>query len=149
MPARDLIHDAVRRALERDGWEITADPLRLQVGLRTMFVDLGAEQLLAATRGMVRIAVEVKSFVGSSTIQDLEVALGQFVLYERILRRDEPDRALWLAVPSRTYAGLFQEALGELLLADGSLRLLVVDTEREVIERWIPSAPGETRSNES
>lgn len=149
MPARDLIHLAVRRALERDGWEITADPLRLQVGRRTMYVDLGAEQLIAASRGAVRIAVEVKSFVGSSEVQDLEVALGQFVLYERILRRDQPERMLWLAVPSRVFAGLFQEALGELLLGDGSLRLLVVDAEQEVIERWIPSTPGAMRSNES
>src|SRR4051812_31383525 len=27
MPARDSIHDNVRRALERDGWTITHDPL--------------------------------------------------------------------------------------------------------------------------
>jgi hypothetical protein len=114
-----------------------------------MFVDLGAERLIEATRGPVRIAVEVKSFVGSSQIQDLEVALGQFMLYERILRRDQPGRTLWLAVPSRIFAGLFHEALGELLLGDGSLRLLVVDAEQEVIERWIPSTPGATPSNES
>lgn len=149
MPARDLLHPVVRRALERDGWEITDDPLRLVVGRRAMYVDLGAEQLIAASRGTVRIAVEVKSFVGSSDIQDLETALGQFMLYGRVLRRDQPDRTLWLAVPSRVWAGLFREALGELLLEDGDLRLLVVDVEQEVIERWIPSTPGATPSNES
>jgi hypothetical protein len=149
MPARDLLHLAVRRALERDGWEITDDPLRLVVGRRSIYVDLGAEQLLAASRGTLRIAVEVKSFVGSSEVQDLEMALGQFMLYERVLRRDQPDRGLWLAVPSRIWAGLFREALGELLLEDGALRLLVIDTEQEVIERWIPSTPGAAPSNES
>jgi hypothetical protein len=149
MPARDLLHPAVRRALERDGWEITDDPLRLVVGRRSMYIDLGAEQLIAASRGAVRIAVEVKSFVGSSEIQDLETALGQFVLYGRVLRRDQPDRTLWLAVPSRIWTGLFREALGELLLEDGDLRLLVIDAEQEVIERWIPSTPGAMHSNES
>ena len=77
------------------------------------------------------------------------MALGQFMLYERVLRRDQPDRRLWLAVPSRIWAGLFREALGELLLEDGGLRLLVIDVEQEVIERWIPSTPGATPSNES
>jgi hypothetical protein len=129
MPARDLLHPIVRRALERDGWEITDDPLRLVVGRRTMYVDLGAEQLIAASRGSIRIAVEVKSFVGASEIQDLETALGQFTLYERVLRKDHPGRTLWLAVPSRVWNGLFREALGELLLEDGGLRLLIIDND--------------------
>jgi hypothetical protein len=149
MPARDSIHSAVRRALERDGWEITDDPLRLVVGLRSMYVDLGAEQLFAASRGTVRIAVEVKSFVGASEMKDLEAALGQFMLYGRVLRKDQPERTLWLAVPSRIWSGLFRETLGELLLEDGDLRLLVVDAEQEVIERWIPSTHGATPSNAS
>ena len=149
MPARDLLHPAVRRALERDGWKITDDPLRLVVGRRSMYVDLGAEQLIATTRGSVCIAVEVKNFVGTSEVQDLEMALGQFMLYERVLRRDQPDRSLWLAVPSRVWSGLFREAIGELLLEDGGLRLLVIDEKQEVIERWIPSTPGATPSNAS
>ena len=114
-----------------------------------MYVDLGAEQLIAASRGPVRIAVEVKSFVGSSEIQDLETALGQYMLYGRVLGRDQPERTLWLAVPSRIFSGLFREALGDLLLEDGKLRLLVIDAEQEVIERWIPSTPGATPSNVS
>lgn len=71
------------------------------------------------------------------------------MLYERVLRKDQPERTLWLAIPSRVWSGLFREALGELLLEDGALRLLVVDAEQEMIEQWIPSTPGATRSNES
>jgi hypothetical protein len=70
-------------------------------------------------------------------------------LYERVLRADQPDRSLWLAIPDRIWNRIFQERLGELLLADGTLRLLVIDVEQEVIERWIPSQPGLTPSNES
>ncbi|MBI5513322.1 MAG: XisH family protein [Deltaproteobacteria bacterium] len=149
MPARDAIHGAVRRALESDGWSVTDDPLRLQVGRRMVYVDLGAEQLLGAVRGPTKIAVEVKSFSGASEVNDLEHALGQFMLYDRALRATQPDRLLWLAIPLRIHRGLLQEALGELLLADGSLRLVVIDTQKEVIDRWIPSTPGATNSNES
>jgi hypothetical protein len=51
MPAKDRYHKAVRHALESDGWTITADPLTLRVGTRDLYVDLGAEKLLAAERG--------------------------------------------------------------------------------------------------
>lgn len=70
-------------------------------------------------------------------------------MYKRVLRKSQPDRSLWLAIPSRIWAGLFHEALGELLLEDDGLRLLVVDAEKEVIERWIPSTRGVTPSNAS
>ena len=42
--ARDLFHDAVRHALEKDGWTITADPLKLEFGTVKALVDLGAEK---------------------------------------------------------------------------------------------------------
>lgn len=144
MPARDILHPVVRRALEADGWTVTDDPLVLRVGRRAMFVDLGAERLITASRDATKIAVEVKSFAGPSELAELESALGQFVLYEKALRRLQPDRTLWLAVPAHVWSGIFREAVGELLLEDGSLRLLVVDEEKETIERWIPSTPGAT-----
>jgi len=46
MPGRNIHHDCVRNALQKDGWIITHDPLRLTWGSREMYVDLGAEQLL-------------------------------------------------------------------------------------------------------
>ncbi len=62
MPARDFYHDVVKAALIADGWTITDDPLKLHVGKKDLFVDLGAERLLAADKGGRKIAVEVKSF---------------------------------------------------------------------------------------
>ena len=47
----------------------------------TLQIDLGAERLIAAEKGIEKIAVEVKSFVGSSKIEDLRDAVGQFVIY--------------------------------------------------------------------
>ena len=108
MPARDIYHHQVRTALIKDGWTITHDPLRLIWGRKDVFVDLGAERLLAAEKGSQRIAVEIKSFLGTSEIQDLEHALGQFVLYRTILAQREPDRQLYLAVPSTILHTVFQ-----------------------------------------
>lgn len=82
MPAKDLYHDKVRAILEKDGWTITDDPFKLKWGLRELFVDLGATKLLAAQKAERKIAVEIKSFVKASPVADLEVALGQYILYK-------------------------------------------------------------------
>ena len=76
MPARDLFHNSVRTALEKEGWTITHDPLPIPYGLIDLYIDLGAERLLAAQRGTERIAVEIKSFLGPSLVNDFHTALG-------------------------------------------------------------------------
>ncbi|BAY81815.1 XisH protein [Calothrix parasitica NIES-267] len=42
MPAKDIYHNMVVNALQKEGWVITDDPLKLKWGLRELFVDLGA-----------------------------------------------------------------------------------------------------------
>ena len=116
MPARDIYHHHVRAALIKDGWTITHDPLRLTWGRKDVYIDVGAERLLAAEKGRQRIAVEVKSFLGASDMYDLEQALGQFVLYRSILAQREPDRALYLAVPVLIVQAIFEQPVGQLLL---------------------------------
>jgi len=54
MPARDTCHDSIKNALIKDGWTITHDPLRLQWGVKDMYVDLGAEKIVAAVAYCVR-----------------------------------------------------------------------------------------------
>ena len=104
-------------------------------------VDLGAEQLLAAEKGSGKIAVEIKSFVGLSEMDDLEKAVGQFVVYHDVLSNVEPDRVLYLAVAEEIYVDLFEEPIGKLLIANGRVRVLVFDPYQEVIRQWIPTAP--------
>jgi hypothetical protein len=72
MSARDKYHDAVKNALIQDGWTITHDPYRIAIGRRRGYIDLGAEMPLAAEKQGRRIAVEVKSFLGASELDDLE-----------------------------------------------------------------------------
>jgi len=138
MPARDLFHENVRNALVKDGWTVTHDPLALKWGTTDLYVDLGAERLLAAEKENQRIAVEIKSFVSPSEIEDLKNALGQFVLYHDILSRVAPERELYLAVRESTFVSLFEEPIGKLLLENRRVRLLVFDPRTEVIVRWIP-----------
>ncbi|MEG3924798.1 element excision factor XisH family protein [Microcoleus sp. D3_18a_C4] len=135
--AKDIYHYNVRAALEKDGWIITDDPLTLQFGSRGVFVDLGAKKLLAAEREGQRIAVEIKSFVGKSLVKDWENAIGQYILYLKILSKKEPDRTLYLAITEEIYTSFFKEDIVQVVLADGVIKIVVVDTIQEVITRWI------------
>jgi len=137
MPAKDLYHDAVRNALIKDRWTITEDPYRLTWGERDFYVDLGAERVVAAQKGSDCIAVEVKSFLGSSPMHDLELALGQYLLYRSILEEQDPDRALFPAIPNEP-ADILNEPVGQLLISKHVIKAIVFDPQREEIIRWIP-----------
>ena len=78
MSVRDTFHDAVKRALEKDDWTITDDPLRIQVAEVELLIDLGAERLIAAEKQGEKIAVEIKTFIQPSAISQFHTALGQF-----------------------------------------------------------------------
>ncbi|MFM7713751.1 MAG: element excision factor XisH family protein, partial [Microcystis sp.] len=83
MPAKDIFHDCVKHALIKDGWIVTDDPLSLKIGKKDLFIDLGAEKILIAEKENQKIAIEIKSFIGTSEVEDLKNALGQYVLYEK------------------------------------------------------------------
>lgn len=138
MPAKDIYHDSVKNALIKDGWSITHDPLILKWGLKDLYIDLGAEQLLAAEKNEQKIAVEIKSFVSPSEVEDLKNALGQFILYHDILTHIEPDRILYLAIREAVFVGLFEEPIGKILLDNQRVRLIVFDPRTEEIVKWIP-----------
>jgi len=138
MPVRDIYHDNVKNALIKDEWTITHNPLTLKWGKKDMYVDLGAEKILAAEKEGRKIAVEVKSFVGPSEIEYLKNALGQYVLYHDILKRTDPDRILYLAIRKAVFLDLFEEPVGKLLLENKRVRLIVFDHRTEEIVQWIP-----------
>ncbi|HUK91953.1 MAG TPA: XisH family protein, partial [Blastocatellia bacterium] len=131
MPARDIYHDTVRKALVKDGWAITHDPLRLEWGGKDLFIDLGAQEIIAAQKAERKIAIEVKSFVGKSEVDDLEKALGQYVLYHDVLAEKEPDRTLYLAVHAVIYVDLFEGPIGSLLLKNSRVQLMVFDPNKD------------------
>ncbi|MGK7881927.1 MAG: XisH family protein [Crocosphaera sp.] len=137
MPAKDIYHDTVRTALEKDGWEITHDPLVMRWGKRDLYIDLGAEKLIAAERDNQKIAIEIKSFVSKSPIDDLEKALGQYILYYDLLIKLQPERLLYLAIHQEAYLEVFEDPIGQVLLENKRIKLLVFDVIEEVILKWI------------
>jgi hypothetical protein len=139
MPSRDAIHEAVKQALIRDGWQITDDPYVISYGDRFLFIDLGmTSRFIGAERSGQRLAVEIKELRGRSVIAELEQAIGQYVLYKLLLAQVEPERLLYLAVSSQAYEEIFQEPIGQLVLSDLPLNLLIVDTSSREVTQWIP-----------
>src|SRR5262245_22530288 len=118
MPAKNIYHDGVVRALRADGWTITHDPLTLSFGGKDLFVDLGAERAaLAAEKEGRKIAVEIQSFLGPSPVRDLQEAVGQYDVYRAVLAEMEPGRVPYLALPRRVHEGLLSERFGRVVVA--------------------------------
>ena len=137
MPAKDIFHPHVRRALEKDGWTITDDPLLLPWGSAPVYVDLGAEKMIAAEKGQHKIAVEIKSFLRSSRTEDLEDAMGQIVLYRYLLRRTQADRELFLAIRKDVYESYVSLPHVIEFLQTEQVNLLVFDPLTEEVVQWI------------
>ncbi len=135
--AKDLYHDQVKTALRKDGWQITDDPYEIRVGGVEMYIDLAAEQIIAAQRGTTKIAVEIKSFISPSTISDFHLAHGQFLDYRYALESEEPDRTLYLAVPAKTYQTFFALKFIKQVRERSQIKLLVYDSAQEAIVQWI------------
>lgn len=135
--ARDLFHNIVRSALEKDGWLITDDPLSLRVGGVDIQIDLGLEKLLAAQKGTRKIAVEIKNFVTASKISEFHTALGQFINYRIALRLEEPERILYLAVPSAVYNDFFNLPFTQTVVSENNLKIIIYDVDKEEIVEWL------------
>lgn len=137
MAAKDLFHEAVRIALQKENWTITDDPLKLEVAGAKLEIDLGAERLLAAQRGTEKIAVEIKSFLSDSPITDYHAALGRFLNYRLALELSEPDRTLYLAIPSITHKSFFQREFAQLSIERYQIKRIIYDPTNEAILQWI------------
>jgi hypothetical protein len=136
--ARDLFHNTVKAALQKDGWRITHDPYQLRYGIADVYIDLAAEEAIAAEKAGCKIAVEVKSFAGGSTISEFHTALGQFLNYRIALEvSNEPDRILYLAVPTDTYQMFRRFEPAKTVIERYQIRLIIYNPNQEVIDRWI------------
>ncbi|MBD2605176.1 XisH family protein [Scytonema hofmannii FACHB-248] len=136
MSAKDRFHVAVKQALQKELWVITADPLIIKIEGVKFEIDLAAEKILGAEKAGLKIAVEVKSFLSSSAITDFQVALGQFLNYRLALQMSESDRTLYLAVPFDTFNTFFQERFVQEAVKFYQLKLVVYDSNKEEIIKW-------------
>ena len=134
--AKDVFHVHVRTALEKDGWVITHDPYYLKIDEVNYPIDLGAEQIIGAERGGERIAVEVKSFLRDSLVNEFHTALGQYLDYETNLPYQEPDRQVFLAIADKVLRQMLKTRAILNALERFNIRLLVFDPEKKEIVEW-------------
>ncbi len=137
MSRKDLFHNLVKRALEKEQWTITSDPLELEWEEVKVKIDLAAERIIAADKGDEKIAVEIKSFIGSSPISEFHTALGQFLNYQLILEKQEKKRQLYLAIPHEIYRTFFQSVFVQTTSQRYQLKFIIYEPATEEIVRWI------------
>ena len=111
MPRKDTHHEAVRKALENDGWTITHDPMTISLSDMDLFVDLGVERFVGAQKGNEKIAIEIKTFGRNDRINKFYEALGQVLVYKLALQRERIEREIWLAIPQKARQGLFETVI--------------------------------------
>ncbi|MEI6442176.1 MAG: XisH family protein [Nostocales cyanobacterium ELA583] len=139
MSAKDVFHDTVKIALEKENWLITDDPLYLRLtALVKIRIDLGAEKLIGAEKDNHKIAVEVKSFLGLSAISEFHTAIGQFLNYRIALGQQDPERVLYLAISQDIYQEFFTDSFIQTVLQTYEIKLLVFDMKKEEIVLWKP-----------
>ena len=93
--------------------------------------------MIGAERATEKIAVEIKSFLGMSDLDQFEDALGQFLVYLFALTRKEPNRTLFLAVPSMFYETFFDDPFFVELGEYYQLKILVFSETKQEILKWI------------
>jgi hypothetical protein len=135
--ARDIFHSNVRDALIKDGWVITHDPYELEMGSPDYEIDLGAEKIIAAQKGVEKIAVEVKSFVGKSAGYEFHQAVGQYRNYKSALDDIEPERVIFLAISEDIYESFFKLPFPQKRLNEDKINLLVFSITDKIIVQWI------------
>lgn len=142
--ARDLYHAALRTALEKEGWQITADPYKIRYGRVNYEVDLAAENVFAAERGPERIAIEIKSFIKESIANEFHAALGQFLNYKLILENIDPERRLYLAVRQEVFENFFQYPFTQEAVARYGVNILVFQPATQEVVLWKNSSDTES-----
>ena len=138
MVAKDKFHDAVKTGLQKEDWMITDEHLKIPVErLTNMYIDIAAEKIVLAERANIKIAVEVKSFLGPSTLTEFHMAMGQYMNYRYALMDIQPERTLYLAVPNKIYKDFFSTPFIQSVVQRSQTHLLIYNPTNEEILQWI------------
>lgn len=133
MPAKDKYHDTVIRALEKAGWIVEQEQVRLVIKGRYIYLDLQASY---ENRSRI-ILIEVKSFENiPSPVSALEDIAGQYMVYRAAIQFLKIEYPLYLAIPQKVFDTFFQEELSQQTISLTKMQFLVFDPEREEIVTW-------------
>ncbi|MEM6500860.1 MAG: element excision factor XisH family protein [Cyanobacteria bacterium P01_C01_bin.89] len=135
MPRRDFYHDTVKAALEKDGWQVTHDPLMLGDPELRVYADLCVTKTIGNTTQ--RLTIEIKVFGSYAKTSELEKAIGQYALYRSILKHDNAQISTYLAIPNHIYRTFFQKRIVRNVIQDENIKLIVFNPDTEEIEAWI------------
>jgi len=134
VPAKDRLHDAVVRALRKDGWSIKTEQAAILLPERRLWIDIQTEK---KPQRLV-ILVEVKGFEHMpSPVEYLAGAVGKYALYRAALDYLKIHTPLYMAVPILAYNGILSEEVGKQTLQRVGIKLIVFDPELEEIVAWI------------
>ncbi len=99
-------------------------------------IDLAAEKLLIAEKANHKIAVEIKSFLKTSFVHEFHSVFGQYLVYQESLWRIEPDRELFLAIPSTVATRLEKHPFLQQLISQYRIKIMVFNSENNTITIW-------------
>jgi hypothetical protein len=133
MPKLDKYHNTVKRALAKDDWQISYDPLLLKYKGLHLYVDLAAEKFFDDKR----VAIEIKVFESDSLVNDFEKAIGQYNLYRFVLEKVGFQYELYLAITEKVYEKFNDKPAILEYINEKKIHLLIFNAEMEEILQWI------------
>jgi hypothetical protein len=136
--AKDIYHEAVKNALIKDGWTITADPYPLEYEDVELYPDLAIEKFISETQKQRKIIIEIKSFISLSLVKDFQLTLGQYIFYRDLIQLSQDEyQEIYLAIKDEIYDTFFQRKSIKAVVKLHQIALLIVNTEKEEIIKWI------------
>lgn len=133
MPVKDKYHERLKIALSHDRWHIVKEQVLITVGKRHLWIDIKAE------RDNRVVYIEVKGFETTQSIVNyLYASVGQYIAYLGAIEHHQLGIPLYLAVPEEAAQGILSEEIGQIVMQQASISLLIFDSERAEILRWSP-----------
>ncbi len=131
----DKIHNAVKNALIKDGWEITAENFEFRFKEFKLDGDLEAQKIDAEKR-IDKIFIKINNTFSASTMSDFEHTLGQFLLYRVVLSEIKPDFKTYLAFSEYNYNRFYDSRAIRTFIEEEKLSIIVVNLEDKTITKW-------------
>ncbi|MEL7160670.1 MAG: element excision factor XisH family protein, partial [Bacteroidota bacterium] len=102
------------------------------------YIDVAAEKVVdRLTEEKQKIAAEVKNFIGLSEVNELEKAIGQYLLYRSVPQREDKSCELYLAIPAKFYQRIQEVRIYREALNASNIKIVIYNVAQEMIVRWI------------